>query len=121
MAQLCRGPAPVRQAPSPAPWSIDLLLPAAAYTRHRLKAFWLKAGRLFLILALVMSAGAHWVVLQGVAWTAMLVENTQCASLVEAVKQTFDGEHPCGLCKNIAAGKSKEDERKARSLSGKSS
>ena len=40
----------------------------------------------------------------------MLVERTQTASLEEAVKTTFDGAHPCALCKRIADEKQKEQQ-----------
>jgi hypothetical protein len=52
--------------------------------------------------------GLHWVVLQSVAWTAMLIERTRDASFAVAVQTTFDGQHPCKLCKVVEAGKSAE-------------
>ena len=61
-----------------------------------------KSGRLLLVLALLVSIGGHWALLQSVAWTQMLVERSQKGSLMEAVKTTFDGAHPCELCKRIA-------------------
>jgi hypothetical protein len=50
-------------------------------------------------------------VLQSLAWTTMLAKNLRTASVSEAVGRTFDGEHPCALCKNIA--KSKKAEKKS--------
>ena len=79
-----------------------------AYIPRVLTTFLHKAGRLLLIAALLASCGAHWLVLQSIAWTAMLVENSQRTSLVEAVKRTFDGAHPCDLCKQIATGQQHE-------------
>ena len=35
----------------------------------------------------------------------MIVEYAQRCSLSEAVVQTFDGDHPCGLCKHISKAK----------------
>ena len=67
-------------------------------------------GRLLVVLALVACIGGHWALLQSVAWTQMLVERTQAASFGEAVKTTFDGAHPCALCKRIADGKQKEQQ-----------
>lgn len=61
-----------------------------------------------LIVALLMATGAHWAVLQSVAWTTMLAHNLRSGSLAEAVEHTFDGRHPCCLCKQIAAGKDSE-------------
>jgi hypothetical protein len=78
-----------------------------------------KAGRLFLIAAVLLSSGAHWVVLQSVAWTAMLVENSREAPLVAAVKATFDGSRPCTLCQKIDAGRQQEKEQEAPSVVAK--
>jgi hypothetical protein len=57
------------------------------------------------VLALVLSTGLHWAALQTVAWTAMFASNLQSDSLVQAFSKTFDGQHPCCLCKAIAAAK----------------
>jgi hypothetical protein len=66
-------------------------------------------GKKFLVvLALVLSTGLHWAALQTVAWTTMLADNLRQQSLTQAVSQTFDGQHPCCLCKAIAAGKQSE-------------
>jgi hypothetical protein len=65
-------------------------------------------GKCCVIVALVVSTGAHWAALQTVAWTAMFVDNLRTDSLVEAVTHTFDGKHPCALCKAITAGKKSE-------------
>lgn len=65
-------------------------------------------GRAATIVALCLSLGFHWLALQSVAWTTMLVENTRHASLSEAVAETFDGAHPCHLCHAIADGKRSE-------------
>jgi hypothetical protein len=52
--------------------------------------------------------GVHWAALQTVAWTVMLADNLQSSSFQVAVTKTFDGQHPCCLCKAIAAGKKSE-------------
>jgi hypothetical protein len=57
------------------------------------------------VIALVLTTGLHWATLQTVAWAAMLANNLRYESLTEAVSQTFDGEHPCCMCKAIAAAK----------------
>ncbi len=59
-------------------------------------------------LALASSIGLHWTVLQVVAWAGMIVGYSQEAPLGEAVVKTFDGQHPCKLCKEIAKGKQSE-------------
>ena len=61
-----------------------------------------------MILALVLTTGAHWAALQTVAWATMLAGNLRTHSVTEAVASTFDGKHPCCLCKAIAAGKKSE-------------
>lgn len=38
----------------------------------------------------------------------MLVTNARHVSLTEAVAETFDGNHPCHLCRVVAAGKKSE-------------
>jgi hypothetical protein len=69
-----------------------------------------RGGKFLVIAALVLTTGAHWAALQTVAWTTMLANNLRTQSLAEAVADTFDGEHPCPLCKAIAAGKKAEKE-----------
>jgi hypothetical protein len=65
-------------------------------------------GKIFLVLALVAMLGAHWALLQTFAWTTMLADNLHSSSFHDAVTKTFDGKHPCCLCKAIAAGKQSE-------------
>ena len=67
-----------------------------------------KLGHVLLIVALLASVGGHWVVLQSVAWTNMLAENLREVSVTEAFEKTFDGRHPCCLCKAIKEGKKSE-------------
>jgi len=65
-------------------------------------------GKCLVVLTLVLTTGAHWAALQTVAWTTMLASNLRSDSLTQAVSKTFDGEHPCPLCKAIAAAKKSE-------------
>jgi len=67
-----------------------------------------RIGKIFLIVTLVAMLGAHWAALQTVAWTTMLADNLQSSSFQAAITKTFDGQHPCCLCKAIAAGKKSE-------------
>jgi hypothetical protein len=62
-------------------------------------------SKFLVVVALVATTGLHWAVLQSVAWTTMLASNLRTQSLAEAVTHTFDGRHPCCLCKTIAATK----------------
>lgn len=52
--------------------------------------------------------GGHWGVLQVVAWTKMIADYSAQHGLVEGAARTFDGEHPCCMCKAIAEGKKQE-------------
>lgn len=68
-------------------------------------------ARTFVSAALVLSIGLHWNFLQVVAWGGMIVKYAQEGSLQGAIEKTFDGEHPCCLCKAIKKGR--DDERKS--------
>jgi len=67
-----------------------------------------RIGKICLVLSLVAMLGAHWALLQTVAWTTMLADNLCTHSVAKAMTETFDGQHPCCLCKAIAAGKQSE-------------
>jgi hypothetical protein len=59
-------------------------------------------------MAMLALVNGHWAVLQSVAWTSMLADNLRHDSFTGAVQCTFDGKHPCCLCKAILAGKKTE-------------
>jgi hypothetical protein len=65
-------------------------------------------SKVLIALALVFSIGLHWNLLQVAAWTGMIVKYSQDGSIKSAVEKTFDGEHPCCLCKAVAKGKASE-------------
>ncbi len=46
--------------------------------------------------------------MQACAWAGMLVTYSQDDGLVQAAKDTFSGEKPCGLCDKIAAARETE-------------
>jgi hypothetical protein len=69
--------------------------------------------KLLLALALASSIGLHWAFFQTLAWAQMVISYSQNAPLSEALVKTFDGKHPCKLCKNIA--ESKRTEKQADS------
>ena len=59
--------------------------------------------------AFVVIGGGHWAVFQTVAWTRMVVDYTRdSGSLRQGLANTFDGAHPCELCRKISAGVEKE-------------
>jgi hypothetical protein len=60
------------------------------------------------LLAVFLSAGGHWAVLQSVAWARMLADFSRTDSWRVAVAKTFDGEHPCPMCLKIREGRARE-------------
>ena len=70
-----------------------------------------RVGHLLLIIAVLAATGTHWFVLQSVAWTSMLANNLQTAAFTVAIERTFDGNHPCCLCRQIA--KSRQAEKQS--------
>ena len=60
------------------------------------------------ISALVVSLGAPWALLQSVAWVGMLVRYSQETTFRQAVAMTFDGKHPCKLCRLVQQGSSED-------------
>jgi hypothetical protein len=60
------------------------------------------------IFALCCAIGLHWLTLQSIAWTAMIVDYSKNASLCHAIAKTLDGAHPCSLCQIVNKGKSAE-------------
>jgi len=60
---------------------------------------------------LVLALGLHWMVLQSVAWTSMLVQHAQNEPIRVALVKTFNGENPCQLCKVVAEGAQTEKQQ----------
>ena len=60
-------------------------------------------------LALFLVAGGHWAMLQGVAWATMVRDFSKTGSLTEAVGKTFDGKHPCAMCKKLTNARASEE------------
>ncbi|HEU0208981.1 MAG TPA: hypothetical protein VFQ78_08365 [Candidatus Udaeobacter sp.] len=76
-------------------------------------------ARVVTICALCCAIGLHWVALQSIAWTAMIVDYSKRGSLCEAIKQTFDGAHPCALCRIVDKGKTSENKSDLQLLTPK--
>ena len=82
----------------------------------------MRAGLKWLsVLLLVLSLGLHWAVLQTVAWAGMIVAYSRDSTVQQAVSKTFDGQHPCPLCKAIEQGREqeKQQDQKPSKSSGK--
>jgi hypothetical protein len=65
-------------------------------------------ARAVTIFALCCAIGLHWIALQSLAWTTMIIDYSKRAPLCQAITQTFDGAHPCSLCHAVNAGKNSE-------------
>ena len=77
-----------------------------------------RVGHVLLIVALLFATGGHWALLQTVAWTNMLATNLRMCPLEEAITRTFDGQHPCAICKVVCEGK-KSEKKSELTLTGK--
>jgi len=73
-----------------------------------------KIASLFVSLTLFIIIGGPWTVLQTIAWAKMVIEYSRDTSVGEALSKTFDGNHPCGMCKKIS--KVRSEERKSPAL-----
>ena len=67
-----------------------------------------RLSQILLVAALSVSIGLHWAFLQSAAWAGMIVSYSQHATLSDAVRMTFDGEHPCARCHQIQEGRQNE-------------
>jgi len=69
------------------------------------------------VITLTFALGGHWAILQSVAWVTMVASYSQTAPLKAALVKTFDGQHPCSICKFVANGKKSEQKQETRKLS----
>ena len=67
---------------------------------------------LFAFLGCLHLCGGPLGLMQGVAWVGMTISYSSQDGIVEGLKKTFDGEHPCALCCAIAKVKSAEKNEK---------
>lgn len=63
--------------------------------------------------ALIVAVSGPWAMLQSFAWVGMVISYSQDATLSEAISMTFDGEHPCKMCKVVKEGRKAEQEQPA--------
>jgi hypothetical protein len=52
--------------------------------------------------------GGQWALLQSAAWAGMLVSRVRTEHLPQAIATTFDGDHPCPLCKAVSSARKSE-------------
>jgi hypothetical protein len=67
-----------------------------------------KIAQILVVFTLVCAIGWHWTILQSIAWVNMVVSYSQNSTLPEAFVKTFDGKHPCRICKVVEKGKQSE-------------
>jgi hypothetical protein len=68
-------------------------------------------GFALMAFALFTISGGHWALLQGVAWTGMVIQYAKEGSFAQALEKTFDGEHPCSLCHKVQEAKKDEGQK----------
>jgi hypothetical protein len=73
-------------------------------------------GKFFVVGALVLATGGHWALLQSVAWVGMAIQFSHTAALSVALQKTFDGKHPCKLCKVVEQGRKCSQEQDLQKL-----
>lgn len=77
-------------------------------------------AKYLLVAALMISIGAQWVVLQSAAWVGMVVAySVEEGSISEGFSKTFDGDHPCPLCKMAEEGRNSEKKLPAKETPSK--
>ena len=57
--------------------------------------------RLVAVLLACLSVGLHWSAVQVVGWVGMAVKFSRTRPVADALEMTFDGKHPCDLCKLV--------------------
>jgi len=67
-----------------------------------------RAAKVSVILAVALSVGLHWALLQSVAWAGMFASYAQQTTLREAFTKTFDGKNPCRICRLVREGQQSE-------------
>ncbi|PYJ86715.1 MAG: hypothetical protein DME22_04380 [Verrucomicrobia bacterium] len=71
------------------------------------------------VVTLTFVLGGHWAILQSVAWVTMVAGYSQADPFKEALVKTFDGKHPCPICKFVAQGKKSEQKQETQKLQTK--
>ena len=71
-----------------------------------------RLGTLFCALAVLQIVGGHWALLQTGAWLGMIVQYSQQAGINTGLTETFDGDHPCPICRVIKDAR-KQEQKKA--------
>jgi len=78
-----------------------------------------RLNKLVVVVMLTLTLGLHWAFLQSVAWVGMFVSFSAESPVSVALAKTFDGQHPCNLCKIVAEGKKAEQQHEMPKLLAK--
>lgn len=81
-----------------------------------MRRFW---ARWIVVVALTFSVGAHWALIQSLAWVGMTVSYAKHGSFVGALTKALDGQHPCEICKFVQEGQKSERQKEFHSLDTK--
>ncbi|MFO1500111.1 MAG: hypothetical protein U1G07_17265 [Verrucomicrobiota bacterium] len=66
------------------------------------------------VMMLCLVLGLHWTFLRTVGWVNMFASFAQTGTVHEALVKTFDGSHPCSMCKFVK--NAKHGEKKEQSI-----
>jgi len=61
-----------------------------------------RLAKCLLVVMLILATGGHRVLLQTAAWVGMTIDYSQKDCFLVALQKTFDGKHPCQLCRLIS-------------------
>jgi hypothetical protein len=76
----------------------------------------LKWSKLVVAVMLSLVMGLHWTLLQSFGWVQMFVTFAQTDPVTQALIKTFDGNHPCQVCKLVQSGKATEKKQETKKL-----
>ena len=78
-----------------------------------------KWSKLIVAVMLSLVMGMHWTLLQSFGWVQMFVTFAQTEPVKQALIKTFDGNHPCQVCKLVQTGKETEKKQETKKLQTK--
>lgn len=80
-------------------------------TTNRQRHLPLRLAQRGMVLLVCLSLGMHWALLQGIAWTGMLISFASKGTVIEAVEKTFNGQNACALCQKVKQGQASDDDQ----------
>jgi hypothetical protein len=76
-----------------------------------------KIGSLLSLIALFGIVGTHWIIILFFAYGKMISQYASSYGVEHGVAMTFDGKHPCSICKKVSKEQFKEAKKMAWSKS----